>query len=230
MGYYYWRDGSLSMLELIGLPIMLGLAWWFGKQYDIARFYSEKDALTGVYNRRFVDTYFEKHAHQMFVLLLLDVNDFKLINDHYGHEAGDRFLQTIADELAKCVGPKDLVARWGGDEFLILIQTTGQAHQEKALTETINRIQQNLKNTSPENLEITTSIGSAHYPKQGTTLDQLLRIADKQMYHNKSRRKLKSQWRPGLCRKSHRDAPEFVEHKKEAEHSASFCVYTNNYL
>lgn len=157
----------------------------FGKQYDKAKFYSENDTLTGIYNRRYVEVFFPKikaianQNGQGFALLLLDVNYFKLINDLYGHHTGDECLIHIAHQLKNSVKKRDIVARWGGDEFIILTQNI---KDNENLDETIERKHHNLKQISSNNLEISVSIGTASYPDKGATLDQLVKIADKNMY------------------------------------------------
>jgi hypothetical protein len=62
IAYYSIRDGQIEKIEVIGLPIMLSLAWWFGKQYDQVKYLAENDVLTDSYNRRFVQQVFPKHS------------------------------------------------------------------------------------------------------------------------------------------------------------------------
>ncbi|MBV7504502.1 GGDEF domain-containing protein [Bacillus sp. sid0103] len=192
MLYYYSRDSYISWIEYLGLPILLTLAWWFGKQYDIAKFYSEKDALTGIYNRRCVEAFVSKmesktkQKKQDFTLLLLDVNDFKVINDLFGHKVGDQYIKNIAHQLEKSIRDKDIVARWGGDEFLII---SPGVKRNESLVEMLEEIHKNLKSISPNELEIGVSIGTACYPSEGKSFDELIKIADKKMYHIKSLKK-----------------------------------------
>jgi len=192
MVYYYIRDGFISGMEYIGLPILLILSLWFGRQYDRAKFFSEKDALTGIYNRRYVEGFFLKikaaadRKGQGIAVLFIDVNNFKAINDHFGHGEGDNLLRSISSQLKKSSQDTDIVARWGGDEFIILSPGTLKKDSTHELME---RIHQNQKMISTNNSEISVSIGTAKYPSEGNTLDALLRVADEKMYNMKIRLK-----------------------------------------
>ena len=187
---YYIRDGFVSPMEYIGLPFMLALSVWFGKQYDKARYYSEKDILTGLYNRRFVDSFFPKikmisdRKGLNIAVILIDVNNFKLINDQFGHKAGDVLLKSLSRQLEESAGAKDIVARWGGDEFIVI---SSNHRKREDVEELIGRIHRNLENR--EYPEISASVGSAIYPSEGETLDQLVNIADRNMYRMKSKKK-----------------------------------------
>lgn len=188
MTYYYMRDGFVSLFEYIGLPIMLAIAWWFGKQYDKAKFYSEKDNLTGIYNRRFVEAFFPKikamseRNSQNIAVFLIDINNFKAINDNFGHRSGDELLKVLSYQLEISVRNTDIVARWGGDEFIII---SPNIKESENVDEIIRRIHDNLKIISDTYLEVSVSIGSAIYPNEGSTLDDLLKISDKKMYNMK---------------------------------------------
>jgi diguanylate cyclase (GGDEF)-like protein len=188
--FYFLRDGYVSVMEVIGLPIMLVMAWMFGKQYDKAKFYSENDTLTGIFNRRAIDLFFTKikattdSSSQKFAVLLIDVDNFKKINDHFGHKEGDVLLKGLSSELVKSVRKTDIVARWGGDEFIILApHITKREHVQ----EIIQRINDNLKNLSTAQIDVSVSIGVAVYPAEGKTFDDLLKAADKRMYNMKIR-------------------------------------------
>jgi diguanylate cyclase (GGDEF)-like protein len=187
IAHYYLRDGFVAPVEFIGFPILIGLAWWCGKQYDVVKYYSEKDNLTTLYNRRYIEHFISKleKNREEFAILLLDVNDFKIINDLYGHKAGDHYIKTIAGQLEKTVGKKGKVARWGGDEFIILYP---DSPKRRDLEKRMEEIHQRLKEVSPKGLEIGVSIGTATYPSQGKNFDELLKTADQRMYKAKAQK------------------------------------------
>lgn len=157
------------------------------------------DALTHLPNR----TLFQDRLHTALqqadrqkawvVLMFLDLDRFKPINDSLGHAAGDRMLKDMAERLLDCVDTDDTVARMGGDEFTLLLQP--RATREMALNRAINVAEQILNSlVRPfvlENREffVTASIGIALSPQDGSELSQLMKNADTAMYHAKERGK-----------------------------------------
>jgi diguanylate cyclase (GGDEF)-like protein/PAS domain S-box-containing protein len=127
------------------------------------------------------------------VLMFLDLDRFKPINDSLGHAAGDRMLQEMATRLLACVADDDTVARMGGDEFTLLLQPV--ATREAALNRAIHVAEQILNSlVTPFVLEgreffVTASIGIALSPQDGNELSQLMKNADTAMYHAKERGK-----------------------------------------
>jgi diguanylate cyclase (GGDEF)-like protein len=201
-GSQYFRTGDIYWLEIIGFPVLLCLALIFGKKYDQAKFYSEKDALTGIYNRRFIEATLPRlmtktdQKNQQLAFILLDINDFKLINDYFGHNEGDKYLKIIAKLLMNSVRKNDIVARWGGDEFLIVLPNIQNMN---SINETINNIQTGLKNCSTVQLEIGLSIGTSIYPNDATAFTELLQLADNKMYNIKFRNKKEDSSGAGSC-------------------------------
>ncbi|WP_417660628.1 EAL domain-containing protein [Pseudomonas sp.] len=134
----------------------------------------------------------ERHAEWV-VLMFLDLDRFKPINDSLGHAAGDRMLKDVASRLAACVNDDDTVARMGGDEFTLLLKP--HSSRDNALNRAIHVAEQILASLARafvlEGREffVTASIGIALSPQDGKELSQLMKNADTAMYHAKERGK-----------------------------------------
>ena len=147
-------------------------------------FLSYHDALTGLPNRALVRERFEQmrvqalREGQQVVLMCLDLDRFKNINDSHGQAVGDKALQVVARFLSSCVREGDTVARQGGDEFQILLQDDVMLGRTLALAQTILAGLREELSVSGDRLALTTSIGIAMCPADGDSLDDLLRHAD----------------------------------------------------
>ena len=146
------------------------------------------DALTGLGNRHWMRTMFERevtrtmHANKALCLMMIDVDNFKLFNDRYGHIAGDRVLVAVAEALREYLRPTDLVARFGGDEFAVLLPDL----QLKQARQTAERIRQQVAGLSPSSLAtaVTISIGLASRTADDDVAT-LVQRADEAMYDAK---------------------------------------------
>lgn len=147
------------------------------------------DELTGLANRREFETFFENTMNRYartrdpFSIIMLDLDDFKLVNDDYGHIEGDRVLKSIANIARLNIRSADILARWGGDEFIVL--TLSDLDQAIQVAERIRKavVQANagLETWKPR---ITISCGIAQFC-EGDTLDDLVKKADSAMYESK---------------------------------------------
>ncbi len=154
------------------------------------KFMAYHDPLTGLPNRRlFHDLlqhslrHAQRHNEQVGVLVL-DLDNFKTINDVYGHEVGDQILQEVADSLRWFLRGSDILCRWGGDEFVIALLESGHANGvEKVATKLCEKVLERVLTTGKSRLSV--SIGIAVYPRHGTEPDLLIRNADMAMYRAK---------------------------------------------
>jgi diguanylate cyclase (GGDEF)-like protein len=153
-----------------------------------------RDALTGLASR----SAFLEHLTlalsrasrqaQAAAVLYLDLDSFKQVNDAHGHAAGDRLLQIIAERLRAVARKTDLVARHGGDEFLLLLADLDREQAPEIAAEIAGRIHQAI--AQPVTLDgisarVSTSIGIALYPDDATDVDALIAAADAEMYRSK---------------------------------------------
>ncbi|XXJ18413.1 sensor domain-containing diguanylate cyclase [Desulfovibrio caledoniensis] len=144
------------------------------------------DPLTGAANRRALDEAFGQFAYKAdrygtpFSAVIIDLNKFKTINDEYGHLVGDDVLKEVADTTRRIIRPTDILARWGGDEFLILMD--GGVGEARALTERVSRALSDEERGIP----ITFSHGLTGF-RGGDTLESMTHRADQAMYRAKAR-------------------------------------------
>jgi len=147
-----------------------------------------RDDLTGLYNRRFFDFIIDKYKIENKDIekgiILIDLDNFKPINDKYGHHMGDEVLQKVAKTIKSSIRNSDYPFRIGGDEFIILIFST-----KKALEKVSKRIFEKINNINVDGVKLECSIGCAHYPTDSKNFSEIIKIADKRMYENKKKKK-----------------------------------------
>lgn len=158
---------------------------------------ADHDELTGLFNRRSLTDHFHlavaraKRSKMPFALLMIDLNDFKRINDDYGHEAGDMVLRITAQRLLGAVRASDTVARLGGDEFVLIIDAIASQHELHHMGQ---KLLAALSDPMPLNhrvvLNVSASVGLALYPENGIVMADLLHAADVAMYDCKSSRRI----------------------------------------
>ena len=147
---------------------------------DALRATASTDPLTGVLNRRGLGERLRyevaRHARQEreFAVVALDLDGFKLVNDRFGHQAGDEILRDVAEAMAAAVRDQDSVARLGGDEFCVLAPETGRAGGEQLA----GRVAQAIERAARGIDTLGASIGVAVYPLDGGTVAEVLEAAD----------------------------------------------------
>lgn len=152
---------------------------------------AQHDGLTGLPNRVLLSDRLEQailradRRGRKLALLYLDLDGFKHINDSMGHAFGDRLLQSVGGRLTHCTRQVDTVSRQGGDEFVILLSDLAHASDAGIRATKILEIMRAPHETGEHSLHVTTSIGIATYPGDGTDPETLLRNADVAMYQAK---------------------------------------------
>ncbi len=150
------------------------------------------DALTGLHNRGWLDDAFDREIQRSerdelpLALIMIDVDDFKNYNDDYGHLAGDRVLITVAEAIRSPLRPNDLVARFGGEEFAVLLPET-TVKNAKIIAERLRKRVSKADTGTLENKQlpaVTISLGIAGR-QPGYSLDMMIAAADVAMYHAK---------------------------------------------
>ena len=202
------KDGSLLDVETVGSPVVIGgkVKGFFAMYRDIRieeealknfKMLINTDPLTRLYNRKFIYEAIEERLAQneagalefnKFALIYVDLDQFKVVNDTFGHETGDLLLVAVADRFKQTVADKAHIARIGGDEFLFLVDQASRLEMET--------IRDQLRNVLSDPCEISghyfstvASLGISFYPDHGTTTDELISAADQSMYREKNRKK-----------------------------------------
>jgi diguanylate cyclase (GGDEF)-like protein len=150
------------------------------------------DSLTQIYNRRAFVELARAEIDRMarygghFTVAYLDLDDFKLVNDHFGHETGDRVLVLTAQTIRKSLRVNDIVARLGGDEFVVLLPQTESRDAEAVL----QKLEAQLAEVMREGpWPVTTSIGAVTFEKPPASVEQMIELVDVLMYSAKSKGK-----------------------------------------
>ncbi len=157
------------------------------------RVQSQTDFLTGLPNRVLVNDRIQQtiakasRDDSQFALIIVDLDEFKPINDTYGHDAGDKVLQEVARRMVACVRESDTVARIGGDEFMILLPTIQEPQDAELVAEKIREALNQPFELDIDTVSGSSSIGIAHYPQHGIKADALFRNADQALYRAKAR-------------------------------------------
>ncbi|HEX5670236.1 MAG TPA: sensor domain-containing diguanylate cyclase, partial [Sulfuricurvum sp.] len=161
------------------------------------------DTLTGATNRSVMNDRLRhaidraRRSSSIIALYFIDLNDFKLVNDQYGHEAGDKLLVGIAASLRACLRTSDTISRFGGDEFVIIVEDIeGKEHVQSVLTAIKFAISEPISINETTSLNVNASIGIALYPDDATDADSLIRAADTSMYLKKKAQTKKPRNKP----------------------------------
>jgi len=170
----------------IFMIIMLIVAYILIYLYYINRKKSFIDPLTKIYNRQYLNEYLKTSSLEKYQLMMIDLDHFKQINDNYGHDVGDKVLISIVNQIKNSIRKEDILVRFGGEEFLVLIH--------KQSLETCLTIAERIRNAVMshkikavnKHILMTISIGINPFPFYAKNFDEAVKIADEQLYHAKT--------------------------------------------
>jgi len=168
------------------------------KQVEELESTSNMDALTQVFNRRALTTYLDEICSNQNIpyelqLVIIDLDDFKLINDKFGHVAGDKVLIFISNVLRKTLREGDKIFRYGGEEFIIILNRIDQKNSRSIMNRLLHIISSNELIYKDESLRVTASVGATQY-RSDDTPDTIISRADKALYRSKHNGKNQISW------------------------------------
>jgi diguanylate cyclase (GGDEF)-like protein/PAS domain S-box-containing protein len=199
----YRKDGSLFWNDLSVSPVLdeagsvAHFVWVINdvtereQHEELLEYQANHDALTGLPNRnlladRITQSLANAHRYDMPVaVLFIDLDNFKFVNDSLGHALGDRMLIIQADRLHKSIRSGDTVARYGGDEFVVVVSNLEKIEDAALVAQHIQELVSRPFTIDGHEFGITCSIGISLYPKDGHDVDSLLKNADAAMYRAK---------------------------------------------
>lgn len=194
------KDGLHSLHTVTVTPITFDKNYYLSTHIDVTKeselqerhhYLAYHDPHTGLANRTLFEDRLDhaisnaSRAGSSVGLIFCDLNEFKQINDDFGHSTGDNVLAEVAQRLQSFFRTNDTIARFGGDEFVIVVENL---ENEMELTRLADALTLKIAEPMRElKVFVSASIGTASFPKDGLTKEQLLKIADDRMYHNKNK-------------------------------------------
>jgi diguanylate cyclase (GGDEF)-like protein len=184
--YVYMTVGTIVAFGIFGYAV--------GRRDEALDNLSMTDGLTGLYNHRYVQEQLSQEIkrsdryHSPLTCLMIDLDDFKQVNDHYGHPLGDIVLKTTGQLISTSVRQTDIVGRYGGEEFLILMPHTNTETAHPLAQRILKTVQSHAFSANGDIFHITLSIGLATYPSPVAgikTKSALLSAADQALYRAK---------------------------------------------
>lgn len=160
-------------------------------QKHLYKYRATHDPLTDLPNRQLFFDILEKEIRKTrllgnaFALLFIDLNDFKKVNDTYGHRTGDQLLKTFAKRLKNTLRESDFIARLAGDEFVVLVRNLSKREEAEQIVEQIRKIESRPFSLGETRLHIRLSIGYALFPEDAVSGEELIHHADSKMYREK---------------------------------------------
>lgn len=184
-----WTPDEIKLAKALGTHLYMAVMQ--RRVEEMIRHQASHDLLTGLPNRLLFDERLSlalAYAHQrgeMLAVMFLDLDRFKVINDTLGHATGDQLLQQVAHRIAECLKKSDTIARWGGDEFTLILPQVSSANDAINIANRVIEILQDPFKCGEQEFHVTASIGIALAPYDGEDAETLLKNADTAMYRAK---------------------------------------------
>lgn len=159
--------------------------------YEKLQHLSDRDYLTGLYNRRKFEEFLSYEIkrslrhNQKFTILMIDLDNFKYVNDTYGHAAGDMVLKEVTEIFGSNLRNADILARLGGDEFAVILPHTAFEEGFEVVEKLRSKLESTAISLMVDQITLTASFGIAEYPEQGENIEALLTGSDLAMYKAK---------------------------------------------
>lgn len=189
--YEYIRNIQIALLGGMvpaAFILLVYCLWVMAGQHRRLVLKAQQDSLTGLLNhasmRRGIGTLLKEESG-VHILMILDLDHFKQINDTYGHQAGDRVLELVAGRLRSIFRSSDLIGRIGGDEFMVFMRSIGDEEMGMDRAKQLCAAVHEIKLEEWPDLKVGCSIGVALVPADGDTYDKLYHMADVALYHAK---------------------------------------------
>jgi len=171
---------------------ILGSIKAVSKYTEKLEYFAARDPLTGLYNQRIFWELFDyeieraKRHNYRFSLFIIDLDNFKLINDVYGHNFGDQVLKEIGQILERIFRKEDIIARYGGDEFAVILPYTGKEQAESIARRLVKAFEEfSIEAPNGKIIKVTASVGIAVFPDHGRDSRELFILADSMLYRAK---------------------------------------------
>lgn len=190
--YNAFGETEFELMEYVRFQLSVTISKY--KLYEETIYLSKYDKLTNLYNR----SYFEQLVHtdisdaikkgNKLLVVILDLNGLKFVNDSYGHLAGDKFIINFASELKNCGNGSDIIARFGGDEFIGVFYNRSLDNLTNYLENLIKNFQDNPISFENKKFICSFSYGISSFPEDDDDFNNLVKIADERMYEYKRKR------------------------------------------
>lgn len=184
---------SIMIIFLLGISIIIKSQ----KKYllyveEFVKNETELDILTKVYTRKSAEKYLKQvmkdisKNNEKFMFILMDIDDFKKVNDSYGHIIGDEVLKKIANNISMCINPEDKLFRWGGEEFLLICKGINDESKIPFAEKILSNVNCTVFKANQKNFQVTISMGGTYIDAEDTDFIQAIKRADSALYKAKN--------------------------------------------